>query len=282
MTAAPLADAEARRRVRDDLASTLVVEAAAGTGKTTALVGRIVALLTSGTTTLDRIVAVTFTEKAAGEMKLRLREAIERARRDATADVHARLDGALAGLEMARITTIHAFAADLLRSWPLEAAIDPEFEMAGDEAERRLFAEAFDDWFARVLEAPPEGVRRVLRRRGRRDADAPRESLRLWREDRASEYPNGLIEIINQHDAVWLIHWSPDASAFQFLAQTGHVETAKMTVNHVGNALDLYRFDRMPETPCGASQLGLYLTDQRGNNCRAVVQAKVSLANMHA
>ncbi len=84
-----LADEPARRRIRDDLRTTLVVEAAAGTGKTTALVSRIVAVLRrapeEGGGTLDRIVAVTFTEKAAGEMKLRLRAEIERARSDPSA-----------------------------------------------------------------------------------------------------------------------------------------------------------------------------------------------------
>ena len=73
-----LPDAEARHRILTDFGTTLVVEAAAGTGKTTALVGRIVALIREGLGTLDRIVAVTFTEKAAGEMKLRLRTEIER------------------------------------------------------------------------------------------------------------------------------------------------------------------------------------------------------------
>ena len=75
-----LADAEARRRILTEFGTTFFVEAAAGTGKTTALVGRIVGLVRAGAGTLDRIVAVTFTEKAAGEMKLRLRSEIEKAR----------------------------------------------------------------------------------------------------------------------------------------------------------------------------------------------------------
>ena len=81
-----VADAEARRRILTDFGITLFVEAAAGTGKTTALIGRIVALIRDGVSTLERIVAVTFTEKAAGEMKLRLRTEIERARQGATAE----------------------------------------------------------------------------------------------------------------------------------------------------------------------------------------------------
>ena len=56
-----LADQDARDRVRDDLGTTLVVEAAAGTGKTTELVTRMVALLTAGRGRLDHMVAVTFT-----------------------------------------------------------------------------------------------------------------------------------------------------------------------------------------------------------------------------
>src|SRR5207248_1378552 len=79
-----LADSAARARIRGDLSATLVVEAAAGTGKTTELVARIVALVREGRTTLDRILSVTFTDLAAGEMKLRLRGDLETARQGAT------------------------------------------------------------------------------------------------------------------------------------------------------------------------------------------------------
>src|SRR6266567_7361744 len=77
-----LADRAARDRIRKDLDTTLVVEAAAGTGKTTELVGRILAGICSGRVKLANTVAVTFTEFAAGELKLRLRTEIERARQD--------------------------------------------------------------------------------------------------------------------------------------------------------------------------------------------------------
>src|ERR671935_706565 len=104
MTAA-LADASARERIRNDLDATLVVEAAAGTGKTTELVARIVALIRSGRTTLDRILSVTFTDLAAGEMKLRLRSELERAREGATDVERERLIGAFARLEAAPLGT---------------------------------------------------------------------------------------------------------------------------------------------------------------------------------
>jgi ATP-dependent helicase/nuclease subunit A len=96
-----LVDQKARDRIRSDLDSTLIVEAAAGTGKTSELVRRVLALLVSGKTTLPRLVAVTFTEKAAGEMKLRLRSEIERARASAATVERARLDQALEELEQA-------------------------------------------------------------------------------------------------------------------------------------------------------------------------------------
>ena len=78
-----LADGEARRRIATEFATTFFVEAAAGTGKTTALVHRIVGLISAGVGTLNRIVAVTFTEKVAGETKLNLRTEIEATRADA-------------------------------------------------------------------------------------------------------------------------------------------------------------------------------------------------------
>ena len=162
-----LADQEARDRIRGDLDATLIVEAAAGTGKTTELVHRVMALLEQGKATLARLVAVTFTEKAAGEMKLRLRTEIERARGRATKEERARLDLALAELEEAHIGTIHGFCAEILRQRPVEARVDPLFEAADEDQQWRVFDEAFERWFQTVLSAPPEGVRRVLRRKAR-------------------------------------------------------------------------------------------------------------------
>jgi ATP-dependent exoDNAse (exonuclease V) beta subunit len=171
-----LADAEARRRIGSEFGTTFFVEAAAGTGKTTALVRRIVGLVCAGMTTLDRIVAVTFTEKAAGETKLQLRSEIEAARGTARPEQRARLDRTLEALELARIGTIHAFCADLLHERPVEAGIDPLFAVAADAEARALVDEAFDGWFETVLGDPPEGVRRLLRRRSERVR--PRDQLR--------------------------------------------------------------------------------------------------------
>ncbi len=141
-----LTDAHARYRILNDLDTTLVIEAAAGTGKTTELVRRIVAVIAAGRTTLDRIVAVTFTEKAAGELKLRLREEIERGRTNAqeTPQRRARLQESLPKLEEARIGTIHSFCADLLSERPVEAGIDPRFVVAPPDTAQTLLQRAFD------------------------------------------------------------------------------------------------------------------------------------------
>ena len=173
----PLADAAARDRIRGDLGSTLIVEAAAGTGKTTELVARIVALVRGGHTTLDRILSVTFTDLAAGEMKLRLRTELESAREAATPEEQSRLTAALGLLEAAPIGTIHSFCADLLRERPVEARVDPVFQVAAGE-EDRLFDQAFEAWFQRTVGDPPEGVRRLLRRKLRSSDAAPRDLLR--------------------------------------------------------------------------------------------------------
>jgi len=162
----PLSDAGQRDLIRTALDRTLVVEAAAGTGKTTELVRRIVAILASGRAELDRVVAVTFTEPAAGELKLRLRMAIEEGRLDVSRPPveRERLKASLPKLEEARIGTIHSFCVDLLRERPVEAGVDPFFEVAADDVARPLFERAFDRWFEAQLANPSQAVRRILRR----------------------------------------------------------------------------------------------------------------------
>jgi ATP-dependent exoDNAse (exonuclease V) beta subunit len=185
MTPPRRTDEDSRRIIRENLDDTLVVEAAAGTGKTTELVNRIVRVLAEGRANVREIVAVTFTEKAAGELKLRLRQRLETERQQATRrDAAARLEEAVQNLEEAHVSTIHGFCADLLRERPVEARVDPLFRVLTEGQGQRLFNEAFANWFHSILETPPEGVRRSLRRtsRGSRpgdvDEDGPMERLR--------------------------------------------------------------------------------------------------------
>src|SRR5262245_11940399 len=111
------ADPEIRERLARELDTTFVVEAAAGTGKTTALVRRIVGILSAGAARLEEIVAVTFTERAAGELQLRLREELQ-ARAAHDAEAAPRLRVALDEADRARVSTIHGLCTDLLRRHP--------------------------------------------------------------------------------------------------------------------------------------------------------------------
>ena len=173
-------DLSDRNAIQNDLDSTLVVEAAAGTGKTTALVSRILSVVSSGRGELSRLVAVTFTEKAAGELKLRLRGELEKARTEARAkgddEVRTRLDRGLAQLEEAHVGTIHGFCADLLKQRPLQAGVDPLFEVATEEEKDRLCRRVFDRWLQEKLSDPPPGVRRLMRRPAHWD-EGPVDSL---------------------------------------------------------------------------------------------------------
>ncbi len=127
----------------------LFVEAGAGAGKTTSLVKRIVALVASGID-ITTIAAITFTEKAAAELRHRLRNELER-EANKRADS---LDGlvyerALDRLDHAPIGTLHAFARRILNEFPIEAGLPPGFTVL-DELESNL---AFDERWEELLDS---------------------------------------------------------------------------------------------------------------------------------
>ena len=164
-------DRAARERIRTSLGESLVVEASAGTGKTTELIARIVAVLANGLTTISHIVAVTFTNKAAGELKLRLRQELDRARsyRDTAAE-RSNIEDALEHLEEASIGTIHSFCAQILRERPVEAVVDPAFEELSEQQASRIYERAFRAWIQRKLGEGAPGLRRALVRLASRDS----------------------------------------------------------------------------------------------------------------
>ena len=157
-----LADQAQRETARGDLDRSFSVEAGAGTGKTTLLVERILALIRNHRASLEQIVAITFTEKAAGELKVRLREAIEKAIPLASAEEGEVLAQALEDLERASISTIHSFCASLLRERPVEASIDPNFEPLDEIGMDLLFQETWDRWLGQELEKKARELRRAL------------------------------------------------------------------------------------------------------------------------
>lgn len=130
------------RQLAADPSRNLVLEASAGTGKTTVLVERYLNLLRAGVDP-SNVLAVTFTRKAAVEMRERIFDELRnaanhseearrywRSLRDRTSDI--------------AITTIDAFCLSLLREFPLEADLDPDFGVADETEIPRLMAQALD------------------------------------------------------------------------------------------------------------------------------------------
>jgi ATP-dependent helicase/nuclease subunit A len=157
-------DAAARQRIRTSLSESLIVEAAAGTGKTHELVQRMVRVLAAGAR-IEGVVAVTFTHKAAGELKLRLRQELDTARLLPCEDAErANLEDALERLEEASIGTIHSFCAQILRERPVEAVVDPAFEELAEAGASRILGAAFEAWFSRQLGQGSAALRRALTR----------------------------------------------------------------------------------------------------------------------
>ncbi len=161
-------DQSVREEVMCDIDKNFCVEAGAGTGKTTVLVGRIIEVLRRGHATIDEIAVITFTDKATAELAARVRLDLEQAL-DVSTDPQEkeRLHDAMLGLHRAHIETIHAFAANLLRERPVEASLDPNFEVLVGLAAKLAFKRACDAWLEELLGedgTQDEALRRILDR----------------------------------------------------------------------------------------------------------------------
>ncbi|MHB8439269.1 MAG: UvrD-helicase domain-containing protein [Acidimicrobiales bacterium] len=161
-----LVDGRARQRIRDEAGTSMVVVAGAGTGKTTELVQRVVAMVRDGHVPLHELAVITFTEAAAAQLRMRVRKALDEA---ATASPHdAWLAQASSEIDEATICTLHAFAQRILGEHALAAGLIPTFDVLDevngradfDEAMRRLLDRLFDDPAAQdmVLDALAMGV----------------------------------------------------------------------------------------------------------------------------
>jgi ATP-dependent helicase/nuclease subunit A len=170
-------DRQARESAETTFDRNVVVVAGAGTGKTTLLVNRLVYLLMKepAPVLITQVVALTFTNKAATEMKVRLRERLVvlarpeadlvrsgdggavsredlRDRYGLSADaIAARAQVALNDLEKAQIGTLHSFAAHLLRLHPLESGVDPDFKEDDGLRFEEQFTAAWDCWLDQEL-----------------------------------------------------------------------------------------------------------------------------------
>ncbi|HSA86011.1 MAG TPA: UvrD-helicase domain-containing protein [Nitrospira sp.] len=172
-----ISDRIARESAETTFDRNVVVVAGAGTGKTTLLVNRLVHLLMKepAPVPIMQVVALTFTNKAATEMKVRLRERlVALAQPDADSsrssdggavscsdlqaryglsgdEIAARAREGLGDLEKAQIGTLHSFAAHVLRLHPLEGGVDPDFKEDDGLRFEEQFAAAWECWLDREL-----------------------------------------------------------------------------------------------------------------------------------
>lgn len=161
-----LADSQARLRVLTDLNSTLLVEAAAGTGKTALIAGRLTMLLASGIEPAN-VAAITFTELAANELSVRIHGFIDELLSGSVpnAMISALPDGldakkreclsAVAGkLDELTTTTIHGFCQTIIHSYAVEADIDPGASILDAPQSESAFDAVFEQWLRRRLTGP--------------------------------------------------------------------------------------------------------------------------------
>ncbi|HEY3130553.1 MAG TPA: UvrD-helicase domain-containing protein [Acidobacteriota bacterium] len=153
-------DQKVRERIVQEFGVSLCVEASAGTGKTTLMVDRVVNQVLSGLP-LSQIVAITFTEKGAGELKQRIRQALEK-KRSEMPSCFDMLTQALSELDNAQISTIHGFTASMLRERPVEARIDPNFTQLDELGSGLLVDQVWEQWLDRILASNNDTMKLAL------------------------------------------------------------------------------------------------------------------------
>ena len=159
-------DHAARQAIRERLDDNMVVEAGAGTGKTTSLIGRVLALVTTGRADMGQIAAITFTDAAAAELRERIRESLEDAAdcTDLQQEERTRCEAAVRDLDRASVQTLHSFAGSILNERPLEAGLPPGFQPRDEIQAHIAFDEQWSEWLDSTLDDPQaqEALRPVL------------------------------------------------------------------------------------------------------------------------
>ena len=149
-------DHAARQAIRERLDDNMVVEAGAGTGKTTSLIGRVLALVTTGCADMGQIAAITFTDAAAAELRERIRESLEDAADcpDLQQEERTRCEAAVRDLDRASVQTLHSFAGSILNERPLEAGLPPGFQPRDEIQADIAFDEQWGEWLDFTLDDP--------------------------------------------------------------------------------------------------------------------------------
>ncbi len=159
-----LVDSEERKRIQEDLEKNILVEAGAGSGKTTSLVDRFVALVAGGGYEPGEIAAITFTRRAAAELKEKIQLEMEEmaAAPESTEKEERSLREALDNMDRFYLGTIHSFCARLLRERPVEFNIDPQFEQLDELAARQERKRAWQNYLVRARVEREELIDKLL------------------------------------------------------------------------------------------------------------------------
>ncbi len=160
MKLTPAQQAASIDRVRENIA----LLSGAGCGKTFVLARRITELLLAGgEDPLSRLVALTFTEKAATEMLQRIRKMLSRKAEESRSPDRERIHQWLLDLPKARISTIHSFCSTLLRSHAVEAGLDPGFNVCSDELlQKQMLRNAIDQTLLESVEKGSQETAELL------------------------------------------------------------------------------------------------------------------------
>jgi ATP-dependent helicase/nuclease subunit A len=144
-------DQAQRDLILQELDRNMLVEAAAGTGKTTCLVGRMINLIKEGKCSVDHLAAVTYTRKAAAELRARFQVALEKEARAAKGSRQDRLRAAVNHVHRCFLGTIHSFCGRVLRERPVEAGVDAAFTELDEETDHLLRRQAWGQYVARLI-----------------------------------------------------------------------------------------------------------------------------------
>ena len=143
-----IADQDVRSQIVHDFTHNILVEAGAGTGKTTLLVERTVEAIVKQGVSLERMALITFLENAAEEIKIRVRDRLEEVAATPGIDRHSktRALSALHQLPGASITTIHGFSLRILEALSHHAPVPLGFRVMDTYQSEKLFDESFYQW----------------------------------------------------------------------------------------------------------------------------------------
>lgn len=183
-------DLEARQKITQQLSRNFMVEAGAGSGKTTCLVDRIINLILTGKGKINEIAAITFTRKAADDLKMRfLSKLEEKAKDERDIDKKFRIEEAMKNIDHCFLGTVHSFCSRLLRERPIEVGLDVAFTELEEADDEQLISEAWQLYLSSLQENDLAQYKQL------NEIGIPAQQLQSF-----------LVKMKNDPDVDWIVH----------------------------------------------------------------------------